>query len=249
MTIDIHTHLGKDRMSITSIDRSDLPFLTDQLIAAMDQHGVDVAVVTPSEPYVDSEVCIEAAEMSPDRLLWSCSMIPRPIDRARTQLRSFVDRGCAGLVMDQETFHPSDPAADALAFSASMHGLPIFLHTYELTPEGASFIDRISAACPELQIVVAHMGGILGVYRLMPYLGRGNIWLDISSTLARLVEPPMRMFLDVLAETHGFSKLVFGSEHHNEYGNVRGSLNLMKLDIETLRLVTDENPRRILRLN
>ena len=58
----------------------------------------------------------------------------------------------------------------------------------------------------------------------------------------------MRVFLDALVQDIGVTKLVFGSGYHSQYVDMMGALNLIDLNIETRRLVMEENAWRILGL-
>jgi len=57
----------------------------------------------------------------------------------------------------------------------------------------------------------------------------------------RLVESHLRVFLDALAQDIGVRRLVFGSEHHSEYLDLRAALNQLDLNVETSRIIRAEN--------
>ena len=100
---------------------------------------------------------------------------------------------------------------------------------------------RISTIFPEGRFVVLHMGRLFGFLKLVPLMGRSNIWLEISITLTRLVESPLRVFLDALVQDLGVRRLVFGSEHHIEYDNLLAALNMIDLNIETSEIIRSSN--------
>ena len=174
--------------------------------------------------------------------------IPRPIDKAKETLAEFVDEGCKALVLDDALYHPTDPAAKALVGDAVSHNLPIYLRNEVMTAETITFLDRISELYPEGKFVVLSMGGIFGFPQIIPMMSRKNIWLELSMTFVRLVESPLRVFLDALVQDIGVSKLVFGSGYHSEYPDMMDALNMIDLNVETSRLVTKENAWVILGL-
>ncbi len=249
MTIDVHTHLGRDRMSMTEVSPAVLPAMAEMLVKRMDSQGIDKAVVFPLEPSVKTELCLEAAAMYPEKLMSACCVHPRPVDEAKGTLERYAREGAVALLMDERNYYPADPAAHALVQSAVKIGLPVFLHSYEVTNEDISFLDRVSMVHPDGQFVVCHMGGLFGFAKLLPFASRANVWFDISVTLIRLVESPLRVFLDALAQDQGVRHLVFGSENQADYEDIRASLNMLDLNIETTKTIMNENARRLLRIH
>jgi predicted TIM-barrel fold metal-dependent hydrolase len=248
MTIDIHTHLGSLRMNIEDVTKKNLGKQVDLLIQQMDTFGIKKAVLTPAEPKIDTDLYIEAAAIYPDRLFSGCSVMPRPIDLARKKVKEYSDLGCKSLVLDQDMYHPNDPAADALVRYAVENELAIYFHNHETTVDRVSFIDRESIVHPDGRFVVLHMGGLFGFQKLIPLMRRQNIWLDLSVTLIRLVESPLRVFLDALVQDTGVQRLVFGSEHHTEYSDLMAALNLIDLNIETSKIIKEKNAKTILKI-
>ena len=248
MTTDIHTHLGMGRNEVADVTFDNLEVHVDMLVSRMDTFGIDRAVLTPHEPVISTDLYLNAAAIYPDRLFSACSIIPRPIDKAKEKLAEFVDEGCKALVMDDALFHPTDPAAKALVGDAVSHNLPIYLRNEVMTAETITFLDRISGLYPEGKFVVLSMGGIFGFPQIIPMMSRKNIWLELSMTFVRLVESPLRVFLDALVQDIGVRKLVFGSGYHSEYPDMMDALNMIDLNVETSRLVTKENAWVILGL-
>ncbi|RDE11650.1 MAG: hypothetical protein C4K49_11480 [Candidatus Thorarchaeota archaeon] len=249
MTSDIHTHLGNDRMSVTQVSIDNVGKHVDTLLERMDIFGIERAVLTPIEPRVRTDLYLKAAAVSPDRLFAACSVMPRPMDLARTMVKRSVDKGCIALMLDESTYDPSDPASDAIVRDAVENGLPVYFHNHETTGKTVSFIDKCTSLWPEGRFVVLHMGGLFGFPGVLPLLKRDNLWLEISINLIKLVESPLRVFLDALVQDIGVSRLVYGSEHHTEYQDLSDCLNLINLNVETIRLVTKENAWLILGLN
>ena len=248
MTTDIHTHLGMGRTEVTDVTLDNYTEHVDILISRMDTFGIDRAVLTPHEPVVSTELYIQATEIYPDRLFSACSILTRPMDIAKKKLNGFVDRGCRALMLDQNTYHPRDPAAEALVNEAIKKRLPVYLYNDIMTGETITFLDRISTLHPDGKFVVLNMGGLFGFPQIIPLMARSNIWLELSTTFFKLVESPLRVFLDALLQDFGVRKLVFGSGYHSQYPDIMAALNMIDLDIETNRLIMKENAWLILGL-
>ena len=248
MTTDIHTHLGMGRTEVSEVSFDNLTEHVDMLISRMDTFGIDKAVLTPHEPVISTNLYLQATEIYPDRLFSACSIVPRPIDLAKEKLRDFIDKGCVSLVLDEHTYHPRDPAAETLVFEAVRKDLPVYIHSDIMTSETITFLDRISILHGEGKFVILNMGGLFGFPQIIPLISRPNIWLELSTTFFKLVESPLRVFLDAVVQDFGVRKLVFGSGYHSQYPDIMAALNMIDLDIETSRLIMKENAWLILGL-
>lgn len=241
MATDIHTHLGISPNEVQNVNLDNLTEEVDMLISRMDTFGIDKSVLVPNDPKVPTNLYIKAADICPDRLFAAGSIIPRPIDRAKQQLNDYIDHGCRAIVLNDETYYPGDPAALALVHSAVAKDMPIYLQSNELTQVAISFLDSVTTVYPEGKFVVLNMGGLFGFPQLIPLMTRQNLWLELSATFAKLVESPIRVFLDAVFQDIGVRKLVFGSGFHSQYPDMMAALNLINLNVETRRLVMKEN--------
>ena len=249
MTTDIHTHLGTSQNEVLDVNIDNLNEEVDILISRMDTFGIDKAVLVPDEPKIPTELYIRAADIYPDRLFSACSIIPRPLDRAKEKLAEYIDSGCKAVILNDETYYPSDPAAIALVHAAVAKDMPIYLQNHESTNEIISFLDSITKVYPEGKFIVLDMGGLFGFPQLIPLIPRQNLWLELSSTFIKLVESPLRVFLDAIVQDIGVRQLVFGSGFHSQYSDMMGALNLIDLNVESRRLIMKENAWVILGLN
>ncbi|NHJ15090.1 MAG: hypothetical protein EAX95_15515, partial [Candidatus Thorarchaeota archaeon] len=224
--------MGADRMDYENIDARNLAEHVDVLINRMDIFGIRRAVLTPSSPQM-TNLCLEGAAIYPDRLFSSCQVMPRPIEKARMQFKEFVDDGCRALILDEEFCYPEDPATLSLVAEAAKANIPVMFHNEVMQGDWLSLADKASVLHPNGKFVILHMGGLFGFPQMIPLISRENIWLEISVNLAKLVESPLRVFLDAVVQDIGVRKLVFGSEHHSEYPDIMASLNLIDLNVET----------------
>jgi predicted TIM-barrel fold metal-dependent hydrolase len=236
------------RTEVAEVTFDNLEEHVDMLVSRMDTFGIDRAVLTPKEHVISTELYLKATEIYPDRLFSACSIIPRPIDVAKDKLTDYVNRGCTALVLDDSLYHPNDPAAESLVVDAVNSGLPIYLRNEVMTSETITFLDRVSTIYDEGKFVVLSMGGLFGFPQIIPMMSRSNIWLELSMTFVKLVESPLRVFLDAVLQDIGVRKLVFGSGFHSEYPDIMDALNMIDLNVETSRLITKENAWLILGL-
>jgi predicted TIM-barrel fold metal-dependent hydrolase len=249
MTTDIHTHLGTSPNEILDVNLENFNEEADILISRMDMFGIDKAVLVPDEPKISTDLYIKAADIYPDRLFSACSIIPRPTDLAKEKLGEYIDKGCRALVLNDDTFYPSDPAAHALIHAAVNMDMPVYFQNNEPTNETISFLDFITKVYPEGKFIVLSMGGLFGFPQMIPLIMRQNLWLELSSTFIKLVESPLRAFMDAIVQDIGVRQLVFGSGYHSQYLDMMGALNLIDLNVETRRLIMRENAWVILGLN
>ncbi|MFO7836620.1 MAG: hypothetical protein R6V83_08195 [Candidatus Thorarchaeota archaeon] len=235
-------------MEYTEVDKHNLAEVVDTHVRYMDLFGIETAVLTPVEPNIPTSLYKEAAAIYPDRFFWACSIPPRPMDRADKKLSRYQDEGCIAIVLDESQYHPNDPAVDVLIQKAIQFDLPVFFRQDAVTSQTASFIDEVSRTHEKGNFVILKMGGIFGFHNVLPMIRRKNIWLEISVTLPRLVESPLRVFLDALIQDEGIRSLVYGSEHWSEYSNLSAAMNMIDLNIETNRAIRKQNAREIIGL-
>ncbi len=248
MTIDIHTQLGQNRMSIHQLTKENLSEQVDLLVNQMDAFGIEQAVLSPPDSTTSNNLYLKAASIYPDRLFSACTLNPRPIDETRLQLKEYVDQGCKAMVLDEKLYHPTDPAAHALLKTAIDLDIAIYFEGSEMRSDTLAFVDSISLMYPDSRLVILHMGGLFSFPNLIPLLARDNIWFDISLTLTKLVESPLRSYLDALVQDIGVQKLVFGSTHHTEYDNLKAAMNMINLNYEQSNVITKENALKILKI-
>ena len=156
-------------------------FTAEELLAEMDEAGVDAAILHPPgwDPNAGA-VAIEAAKKYPDRFAILGNF---PLDRPES--RGLVEhwKDQPGMLGLRFTFHaphqrtwPSDGTLDWLWAAAEKADVPIALQASRFLPT----VGQIAERHPGLKLIVDHCGGLggtahnKGAGRLHPHAGPGG---------------------------------------------------------------------------
>jgi len=183
---DTHTHVGQARHSGRSHS-------ADQLLASMDQFGVDRSLVIPFpvvEDYRAAHDEIAAAVKAHPGQLSGCACIYPFIPEQ--QFRDEVRRCEEGLgfraLKLQPQYQPLNPISERSDFlfeAALEHGLPVVCHTGAGAPFALPSLFIMPARrFPDLPIVLAHAGG--GLYSAEAIVAAAicpNIYIELSSLM------------------------------------------------------------------
>ncbi|MCA9833587.1 MAG: amidohydrolase [Thermomicrobiales bacterium] len=199
----------------------------EELIASMDKAGVDMSVVVgwPWQSNTDCAVhntyLADVAARYPERIAW-LGIINPVADGAISEIDRCIALGASGLGeinADGQGFLWSEPTKwiGALRHIAACQ-LPIMIHTSEPlghlypgkgTATPAEVLTAI-AAVPEIHWVLAHWGGGLPFYELMPEVRQAceHVAYDSAAT-SYLYDPEVfRRVIDLV----GLEKVLFGSD-------------------------------------
>ena len=199
-----------------------------QVLSEMDDTGVDRSVIF-GFAFRDQGLCreandyvIEAVRAHPDRFTGFACVSPE-VPGAVEELERCLDAGLAGcgeLFPDgQRCDLVCSTGLDRVAEVLTERGLPLNLHANE--PVGHAYAgkgDNTPGPCyefahrhPQLDIILAHMGGGLFFYELMA---------DVRATLARVrydtsAVPYLyrRDLYSIAADIAGVDKLLFGTDY------------------------------------
>lgn len=244
MIIDIHTHLFpnviRDRRENYFLDEPAFALLyrdprarmvgADEMIRAMDEHGVDVSVVfgfpwlNPSTCKKHNDYIIESVERHPDRLVGFCCVNPYA-PKAEEEVRRCLEAGLSGVgeLALYEEGGITEEAVERIApimEQCRQRGLPVLFHTNE--PVGHSYpgktgntlsqIYNLVRTYPDNPIILGHWGGGLFFYNLLKKEVRqvlANVYFDTAAS-PFLYDP--RVYR-VAAEFAGEDKIVFGTDY------------------------------------
>ncbi len=166
MIIDAHAHLGDCRVF-------DLEVREEQLLAAMDSHGVNAAIVLPFPgascvPAVHDRIA-KLAGAHPGRIYGLASVnphLPRQEYAAEVE-RCVRDLGFVGVKLHTLGHGVNPPSKDAQTVYevAEALGVPVMAHTGTGVPFALpSLFLPIARSHPGLKLVLAHAG--FGIYTL-----------------------------------------------------------------------------------
>ena len=202
---------------------------TDELVDSMDKNGIDMSVVC-GFGWAHQELCNEANEYIlesiaryPQRLLGMVSLRPEAGDAALYELERCVKGGIKGIGEMRPPATSLDTAFDSLwtpivkflierGLICLFHASEPVGHLYpgkgDLTPQVFyPFISRF----PGLRIILAHWGGGMPFYALMPEVKKAitNTWFDTAASQF-LYDPAIyRQAIDIIGTEH----ILFGSDY------------------------------------
>ena len=238
---------------------------SEELVASMDEAGVDKAVVMGvgwTHPEVAREAndhIIESVRRHPTRLIGFCSVNPAWGEAAVEEVERCTDGGLRGigeLHSDTQGFDVADQATLAsLMDMAARRGLPVLVHSSE--PVGHSYpgkgtatpglLYRLVLSFPDNVFVLAHWGGGLPLYTLMPELADElkNVYFD-SAASPFLYRPAIySTVLDVAGPDH----VLFGTDYPLlSYKRSLGHLEEAHLDPEHRERILGGNAQELLKL-
>lgn len=160
--IDAHTHLIPEQ----TLDRD--PLSADELVAWMNAHGIDHAVVHALESpeaypvQAPSWWVLEQVAAYPDRLLPFCTVDPRTLvyeedfGAVTDLLERYVERGARGFGELKAGLAIDDPRLERLYELCADHDLPILFHTDEeamMDEVGLPRLEDMLASFPSVDFV------------------------------------------------------------------------------------------------
>jgi predicted TIM-barrel fold metal-dependent hydrolase len=235
------------------------------LLRAMDGAGVAAAVMC-GWPWADLALCREhndymadAARASGGRLAWLGTVAPA-WSGAAAEVERCLALGAAGigeLNADAQGFDLTEPGALAeLAAILIAADRSLLLHASEpvghhYLGKGTATPDRLLtflAANPDLSVVLAHWGGGLPFYELMPEVAAltRNVVYDTAASSYLYRPAVFRAVLDTI----GAERVLWGSDHPvlSMEKFLRRTLRSARLLREELGLVLGGNARRVYQL-
>ena len=201
----------------------------EDLIVAMDHGGVDRAVVC-GFPWCNHDVCvmgnnaiIEAVQRFPDRLIGFCCVCPGEPETAVPEIERCVAAGIRGVGelgfytrrMTEEDIVGMSPICEAI----KEFGIPLLLHVNETVGHAypgkgdtdLKTIYRFICTFSDMTIILAHWGGGLFFYEMMPSVARmtRRVYYDTAAS-------PFLYRRDIYKVAHeiiGPDRIVFGSDY------------------------------------
>ena len=234
----------------------------DEVLAEMDHAGVGTAVVF-GYAFKDLGLCREANDyvidvvrQHPGRLVGFCCVPPRDpgMEKEVLRCREAGLLGIGELFPDGQDFDLSDAIHTRdLAGVAREAGLCLFFHSNELVGhyypgKGNTGPERAWTFCsryPEIPVILAHWGGGLAFYELMPEVRRalGNVYYDTAADPFLYEVGVYR----VAREARVLHKVLLGTDYPLlKPGRYLRRLAEAGLTPEEQRMVAGDNARKLL---
>ncbi len=201
----------------------------ERMIADMDAAGIDKVVIV-GEYFRGHEACVERNNQAidlvnrfPERVLALATLQPAAGERAITELKRCLDSGLHGVgelnpyaqgveLLDKRFLNLVDAIVEA--------DVPLNLHVseeiggYYLGKSTTPLRDYYSLVCryPELKLILAHWGGGLLMYEIMPRVRKqlSRVWYDTAAS--PLLYPTKRIFTTALTCV-AHTKILYGSDY------------------------------------
>lgn len=242
MIIDFHTHIlppsfKRRRAEIAARDATFRALFANpkakiataaQLIRAMDEDGVDWAVVV-GYGWCDRDIAREAndylldsAERHPKRIIPFCSVNPDWGDEALREVENCLDAGARGigeLHPTTQQFRLKGKKLRDLMRLAARRDVPVLVHGSE--PVGHDYAGKgdtdpatllgLAEAFPKNRLIFAHWGGGLPFYALMPEVRKAlaNTYFDTAASPFLYQQSVFR----TVANAAGMERVLFGSDY------------------------------------
>ena len=244
MIIDSHVHLFPEKVktdrSIFFKGEPEFKLLyegtrspmagTGELIDTMDEHGVDISVVSgfpwrnPDLARENNDAVIEAVMAHGDRIR-GLACFDASWKGAASEAERCIDAGLSGVGelafylsgIDQAALESLAPVMDVLKQKGNR---PCMIHTNEpvghaypgKTPVTLGQINALARTFPENKIILAHWGGGIFFYHIMKKQLKGelkNIWYD---TAASVFLYDSRIY-DMAVTAGVLDKILFGTDY------------------------------------
>ncbi len=277
MIIDFHTHVfppdvKKNRnkyiecdpcFAILYSDPKAKIATADELIASMDEAGVDISVIL-NIGWTTHELCVEtndyiidAVSRYPQRLAGFCAVQPNSPKAAVSEIERCAKAGIKGvgeMRPDIQLFDLGDEMVmNPLVEVLKEHKLALLLHSsepigHDYPGKGIMFPDVLYpfiTSFPDLTIICAHWGGGLPFYALMPEVKKamGNVYFD-SAASPFLYTP--EVYSQVI-QLVGADRVLFGSDYPLlAQSRLLKEIETLDMPEETKNLVLAGNALRLL---
>jgi len=279
MIIDFHTHvfspqIKKNRsryidsdpcFAILYSNKEAKLATTDELIASMDENGVDISVIL-NHGWATHELCVETNDYIlesiaryPKRLIGFGAVQPHSNESAIAEVERCARGGIKGigeLRPDVQLLDLND-AAVMEPFIKVLRKHKLILHTHASEPVGHQYPGKGSitpdilypfiTSFPDLTIVCAHWGGGLPFYALMPEVKKAmsNVFFDTAAS-PFLYSPQV---YNQVIQLVGSDKILFGSDFPLVgQGRLLKEISSVDLPQEVKRLILSGNAQKLLNI-
>jgi len=217
--IDAHMHVVSSGSFIDNPKEPPIPDGPEDVIAAMDAHGIEIGVIVPIRPQ-DNSFILQCQRRYSQRFM-GCAMVHPYNKNSVLQLRKLIGKGLHGLKLhpitqqfsdrDFEHLSPLIKEAGKLGVHVQIHCTPMFGYS---TLEG---VLRLAYEHPETNIILLHaaLHRYLDLFPLSRAFHSGylsNLYVDMSGTITAFYNSPLWESFRWVMKQIGPKHLVFGSD-------------------------------------
>jgi predicted TIM-barrel fold metal-dependent hydrolase len=223
--IDVHTHIWPDSLAPAAVStvgaqghiHPDYDGTLVGLKAKMDLAGVDTSVVLPvaTKPGQVRTINDWAATMLGDPRIVPFGAMHPDFEEPAGELARMRGLGLTGFKMHPEyqAFEPLDPKLEPIYAAAIQHGMTVYFHAggdvaFDSVRGTPAVFAELLDAWPDLNAVLAHMGGFRQWHAVSGRLAGRDVFFDTAYTLGHL---PDDEFV-ALAREHGCDRVLFGTD-------------------------------------
>ncbi|MCC7492537.1 MAG: amidohydrolase family protein [Fimbriimonadaceae bacterium] len=166
---------------------------------------------TPQQCREANDLCLEACDAAPDRLLPFCYLNPAYPDEALAELDRCVAAHLFVGVKLWVAVRASDPRVARIVEAATRHGAPVLQHAWDKVTgnePGESLpgdVARLARAVPAAKLIMAHLNGhgLRGIERVQACT---NLCVDTSGG------DPEAGMVELACRRLGYRRVIFGSD-------------------------------------
>jgi predicted TIM-barrel fold metal-dependent hydrolase len=200
----------------------------EELITSMDESGVERSVICgfswgqPDLCSLHNQYLMESASRYPNRLIVFISLLFSTPDWSERELDRGLKEGAKGVgeiaFYDREMNSQDIESMNLIFTQMERQKIPVLLHTNELIGhsypgKGETPLERfyeLILSFPNLPIILAHWGGGLPFYELMPEVAKrmANVYYDTAASPFLY----SRRIYSIVSEIVGAEKILFGTD-------------------------------------
>jgi predicted TIM-barrel fold metal-dependent hydrolase len=200
----------------------------EDLIASMDASGVERSVICgfpwgrPDLCSLHNQYLMESASRYPNRLIVFISLLFSTPDWSERELDRGMKGGAKGAgeiaFYDREMGSQDIDSMKPILTRMERNGIPILLHTNErlghsYPGKGATPLERfyeLILSFPNLPVILAHWGGGLPFYELMPEVAKSMIHVYYDTAASPFLYS--KRIYAIASEIVGAEKILFGTD-------------------------------------
>lgn len=229
----------------------------EKIIDSMERAGVNKSVLV-SFPWPDPFLCdlnnifILDEVRNNSNFLAICSVTPND-NQAIYKVESLLESGAIGVKLNPnwQDFNFSNKVFHEILDILEKKNSFLMLHvdqSYKSEIASANFLIRCAESHPELKILAAHLGGLVGAYELIPRFKDilKNVWYD---TAISATPEFIRFYCDIGLD----DKMIFGTDfpfnHSHSQEQLVNDLLLIGIEEHKIRRIFSENFEKMLAKN